>query len=221
MERMIFACVGTKGGTGKSTIAVNLAAAMVARGDRVLLVDADERATARLWHEVSVARERRLLPVIESLAGIGTELPRSLQRDGWEIVVDCCSDKADAMGALAFADVALIPSSGSAPDAWGLAQSITAVERAQARRSSLRACLVPNRIRDMRGMERMRSEFAASSLPLAPCVIADRVEYQRALGEGGGVCELFPTGEAALEIDELLIWSSALRRMPEEWAHVA
>src|ERR1044071_7380342 len=52
---MITALVSRKGGVGKTTTAVNLAAALAARGRRVLLVDLDSQASASL--SLGVARE--------------------------------------------------------------------------------------------------------------------------------------------------------------------
>ena len=50
---MIIALTGQKGGIGKSTTAVCLAAAAMQRGLRVLLVDADPQGTVRTWGDVA------------------------------------------------------------------------------------------------------------------------------------------------------------------------
>lgn len=50
---MVIALVGRKGGIGKTTSAVNLAAALAARGQRVLLIDLDSQCSASLSLGVS------------------------------------------------------------------------------------------------------------------------------------------------------------------------
>ncbi|MEP9781904.1 ParA family protein, partial [Xanthomonas euvesicatoria] len=45
---MVFACVNTKGGVGKTTTAVHLAV-MLARQGKTLLIDGDPQASAASW----------------------------------------------------------------------------------------------------------------------------------------------------------------------------
>ena len=52
---MIIAVINQKGGAGKTTIALNLAAALAAEGKRVLLVDADPQQTAQDWAAVRLS----------------------------------------------------------------------------------------------------------------------------------------------------------------------
>ena len=59
---MIIGIINLKGGVGKTTIAVNIAAVLTELGRRVLVVDADPQGSSLAW---SAARQRDpLFPVI-------------------------------------------------------------------------------------------------------------------------------------------------------------
>ena len=77
---MIVACVGQKGGIGKSTIAIALAAEGVARGRTVLLVDGDRQATVRTWAATAAEHDHPVPTVIAMDATMHRPPPRTRQQ---------------------------------------------------------------------------------------------------------------------------------------------
>lgn len=140
-----------KGGTGKSTIAVNLACALHADGHKVVIVDADAQGSATDWH----AGNR--LPVgVESL-------PLGMERDAqkWvarvlnlkaaydEVVVDLPPQVGSGIAsALLIADLFVIPVTPSGVDLRATGRALDLLRRARAIRGADKpACmLVPSRV---------------------------------------------------------------------------
>lgn len=60
---------GQKGGVGKTTLTVNFAAELAARGHSVVIVDSDIQASAMLWSEYR--RTNEVTPEIESIQLVG------------------------------------------------------------------------------------------------------------------------------------------------------
>ena len=140
-----------KGGTGKSTIAVNLACALADAGASVLLVDADVQATAVDWHA-----GRRLPVPVEAL-------PLGGERDAqnWvarvirlkaavdHVVVDLPPQVGSGIAsALLIADLFVVPVSPSGVDLRATGKALDLLRRARAVRGATRpACmLVPSRV---------------------------------------------------------------------------
>lgn len=70
MAGQILAVVSQKGGVGKTTTAVNLAAALAMRGVKTLLIDVDPQGSVR--YGIGLARQTRLAGFADYLAGRAT-----------------------------------------------------------------------------------------------------------------------------------------------------
>ena len=73
---MIVLIGGEKGGTGKTTLATNLAQMRAARGRDVLLVDTDKQESASAW--ASLRAEEGIEPTITAVQKLGKNITRDL-----------------------------------------------------------------------------------------------------------------------------------------------
>ena len=147
----VIAIGNLKGGTGKSTIAVNLACALAEGGDTAVLVDADAQATATDWHAGN-----RLPVAVESLP-LGSERDAqkwvarvlTLKAGADHVVVDLPPQIGSGIAsALLIADLFAIPVTPSGVDLRATGKALDLLRRARAVRGSSRpACmLVPSRV---------------------------------------------------------------------------
>ena len=118
---MIVAVLSEKGGTGKTTLATNLAGMRAGLDRRVLLIDADPQGSALHWIELRGAH----LPRVEVLPLDGPQLARHLrtrtmQHD--DVIIDVgagvTDDLVEAMDA---ADCVVVPVQPTGMDVWTMA----------------------------------------------------------------------------------------------------
>ncbi len=156
----IIAVTNLKGGTGKSTLAVNLACLAATSGQRTLLVDADPQGTAAAWLDGGDGSRPEALAV--------EAMPLAGDPDAWadhvfalaaryaRTVIDM-PPQLDPGTAAAFylADAVVIPVTPSAIDLRATAKTLQRVHRVQRSRGRRPACLlVPNRVDQRTAMGR-------------------------------------------------------------------
>lgn len=147
---MIYTIGGTKGGTGKSTIATHLAASLTARrtvpARDVLLVDTDETGTST---DFSALRDNTYAPSFTCIQlsdkRVRTELLR--MKDKYDdIVIDCgARDTVAQRAALSITDVYIVPFAPRSYDIWTLEQVCNLIEEARVFNENLKAFSLINR----------------------------------------------------------------------------
>lgn len=128
----IIALLNEKGGTGKSTVATNMATALHRSGKKTVLLDADPQGTARDWRAAS-PEDADLPPVLA--ADRPQLLAAALSGVGADFVVIDSPAKAESMSAAIVkqAHIALLVIQPSGADVWA---SGAAVKLIQARRDA-------------------------------------------------------------------------------------
>lgn len=200
------ACAGQKGGSGKSTAALALAAELVARGLRVLLVDADPQGSARTWGAVANENGHAAPTVVAMGADLYKpgQLPALTGSFDW-VIIDTPPRQAETQrAALMVADLAILPCGPSAMDAWALAETVEQVQAAQRVRPHLRAAVLLTRTVARTAISRgARDVLADVGLPVLRSELGFRVAYQEAPAAGLGPAQYEPSSEAAEEVRAL------------------
>jgi chromosome partitioning protein len=187
MAGKVIAVVQQKGGSGKTTLAVNLAVACTRRGMTVALLDTDPQGSLGRWF--MARRERLGDPGMEfstsSAWGVSYECEK-LKR-GADIVIIDTPPKVDAdlRPALREADLVLVPVASSHVDLWATDGVLDL-----AARERKAAWMVLNRVRQgTRLSEDVARAAGELSAGLATARLANRVAYAETLGQGLGAEE--------------------------------
>jgi chromosome partitioning protein len=191
-----------KGGTGKTTLAANIAAAF-APERRVGLLDIDPQKSLSRWHSLRRARLRQAAALAFSdISGwrLPAELER-LKRDHDLVVIDSPPQlDTDARVAVRAADLVLVPIQPSMPDIWA-AEGTLRLAADERRPAHLMFNRTPptSKLRDA-----ITADLGARNLPLLRSALGNRAGFAHAFAAGLGVTEAAPRSTAAAELRALL-----------------
>jgi chromosome partitioning protein len=201
----VLAVINQKGGAGKTTLAMNLAAGLARRGPTVV-IDLDPQASALQWAGAGV---QPYPATVKALTGRwdGAAL-RQTYKAYQHIVLDCppSLDSHASTQALRASDVALIPVLPSPVDLWASLRLPQEVESARAHNPGLRAYLVLNQIEQRSALSAaMQDALAEFGLPVLRAAMRRRAIYRAAALDGLSVYQMGARGQgAAQEIEAIL-----------------
>jgi chromosome partitioning protein len=200
----VIAIVNQKGGAGKTTIALNLAAALADGGTRVLLIDADPQHTASDW---SAVREKAPPFMLIGLPQpvLHRDVP-NLAADYDYVVIDGPPRNYEVTrSAIAAADLVLIPVQPSGADFWASRETVKLAQEAHAFKETQKTVLLVSRRKGQTALGRdIREALASFELPLLRTDVPDRVAYAEVMTAGTTMIESQPKGPGANDIRALL-----------------
>jgi len=198
---VVLAMASLKGGTGKTTVCLNLAVTAEQAGLRTVVVDVDPQQASAKWGDLRAMTDRGPTVISSMAARLPQALDSAAQLGANLIVIDTA---AHAEGILVStvdaADLVLIPCRPTIVDL----QYLSATVQLTALRKKNAAVLL-NAVQP-RTIDRFQAEDALTDMGvnLVPVSVSNLVAYARAITTGQGVTEFEPDGRAAAEMRALL-----------------
>ncbi len=225
---MIISVVNEKGGSGKTTVAVNLAARLAEDGDNVLLIDADPQRSTEVFADMRSQSE--LGSLFSSVSKTGLALKDEIKRMSSNfdvIVVDTGGrDSKEMRQAMLSSDIMIVPTVPSQYDVSVLDHMLEIYEELQSFNEKLACFVLINRVspnpflaRELRNMRSyissVQKERGLAGVHLLDSVIYERLSYKKAVIEGKSLREFCKAGDKARSdfedfYAELLRWSEKL-----------
>jgi chromosome partitioning protein len=199
---MTIAVLAQKGGAGKTTLAINLAAAAERTGEVALIIDTDPQASACEW-----ASWRKGDPpeVIDSAPPrLVAKIAQARNQGATFIVIDT-PPHADAAASKAVeaADMVLIP---CRPSAFDLAAIRTTGQLVKLHGKPAALVFTAGPVRAPKIYADAKALVESFGINVCPHIVADRAAFRHASAAGQSVFEFEPNGRAAAEIEQIHMW---------------
>lgn len=211
MACKIVAFLNQKGGSGKTTIATNVAEALSRRGYNVILADTDPQGSARDWKAASESEEGVAVVGFDRAQLISRDLP-AVARGADFVIIDGAPQVKDlAASAIKAADLVIIPVQPSPYDIWATADLTDLIKSRQevADGKPKAGFLISRAIKNTKLSNEITEALEVYGLPILKSGTTQRVIYPAAAAEGKSVLDSADAGALA-EVEniasEVLQW---------------
>ena len=192
---MIIVIGGIKGGSGKTTIATNLATIRAANGRKVLLIDTDDQRTTLDWFEQRSSlhdfSDQKLSCIFLSGNNIHKQISQ-MSKDYDDVIIDVGGrDTSNQRSALLVADRYILPFQPSSFDIWTIGTLLQIIQDLQIINPKLKTLYILNRVLSGSKDNNQSIEILEESPLLIgiPLLIGNRKAFRNAAAEGLGVAE--------------------------------
>ncbi|MBT4482625.1 MAG: ParA family protein [Candidatus Latescibacteria bacterium] len=206
---MIIAVVSAKGGTGKSTITLNLAGALSIYKKKVRVIDADPQGSIAQWSKIKKQTEPTI--IIQSAPVVEKTIKKKSKKYDITIFDSPPTFKKRMKSIMQSSDMLIIPVTPGLADYWSTQKLVDIYLEEKEKKPNLDARLLINRIdRRTRLGKDFRVFLEKLSIPIFMTEIPMRIIYSEAWYAGLTVDRLQPNGNAAKDFrllsKEVMLW---------------
>ena len=202
LHTLVVAILNSKGGSGKTTLAVNVGGCLHKQGHSVLIVDSDPQGSARDWYEAQPANAE--LPAVVGMDGpiLHKNIPAIAGSYEYIIIDGAARLEEITASAIRAADFVLIPVRHAGFDLWAVESLVESIEARRALTGGKPevAFVISCQTQGSRLARSVDSALAEFNIPIMESRTAHRVAYEEAGGFGLTVLDLKGRRKAADEI---------------------
>ena len=199
----ILAALTEKGGSGKTTVAINIGAALHRQGKSVVIIDADPQGTARDWRAATPLNiDMPMVVPVDRPQALESVL-RGLEAD--YVLIDTPAKASQTAAAVVrVADVALIVLQPSGPDVWAVAPTAKMIQARIDAGGRIDAAFLINRATSNSKLSKLIRDgtWNGYAIDQMTAVVGNRVAFAQALTDGVSV---FETADTAAKNEILAI----------------
>ncbi|MDE0636668.1 MAG: AAA family ATPase [Candidatus Poribacteria bacterium] len=206
----VVSLLSQKGGTGKSTLAIQLAVAAMLDGHTVIIIDLDPQGSAVMWGQIRGDAP----PIVVSTTT--TELPgllKTAEQNGVTLAILDTPPKVEPEGeahhAARVSDLALILCRPNVFDVKAIGATVKLAQVAGAP-----ARIVFNQVpANSSQILKARRAVEVYNIPRSPCMVGNRIKFSHAALDGQSIQEFDPKEKGSSEINAL--YKYTLRELEE------
>lgn len=209
MSAKIITVCNQKGGSGKTTLSMQLAGTLARKRKKVLVVDADPQGTATRW--AASAEDDSAFPAsVIGLSAATDKVHREVKKfvDNYDFVIIDCPPAADSpvpQSALLISDLALVPIIPSPLDLWASVGIRQIIENVGSINETLKARLVVNQCQPRTNLAKETLEILPEfGIPVCRNYLRQRTAYRQSAVFGQIVQDFGTKAQEAIDEIEAL-----------------